>query len=40
MINEEFHVDDMGDAYTETRETAPVPPYYADSTFGVGSWPG
>lgn len=30
---------DLGNAVTETRQVSPVPPFYADSTFGLGSRP-
>ena len=30
---------DLGDAMLETKQQAPVPPYYQDSTFGFGYRP-
>ena len=30
---------DLGDATTETKQVAPIPPHYADSTYGIGSRP-
>jgi hypothetical protein len=30
---------DLGDALTETKQVSPTPPFYADSTFGLGSRP-
>lgn len=34
-----FSVLDLGDATMETKQIQPIPPYYADSTFGSGSRP-
>jgi hypothetical protein len=30
---------DLGNAAAETRQVSPVPPFYADSSFGMGSRP-
>lgn len=30
---------DLGNAVVETRQVSPVPPFYVDSTFGMGSRP-
>lgn len=35
----ELDVCDLGDATTETKQVSPVPPFYADSTFGFGARP-
>lgn len=36
MEMEEFTLADLGDATVETKQVFPVPPFYADSTFGLG----
>lgn len=36
METEEFEVADMGDATVETKQVFPLPPFYADSTYGFG----
>jgi hypothetical protein len=30
---------DLGDAKMETKQRSPVPPYYEDTTFGMGDRP-
>lgn len=36
METEDFEVTDMGDAKVETKQVFPIPPFYADSTYGFG----
>jgi hypothetical protein len=38
-LNEPMGAMDLGDAMLETKQYAPVPPYYQDSTFGFGYRP-
>lgn len=39
-LRETMSLMDLGDATLETKQQAPVPPYYQDSTFGFGYRPG
>lgn len=38
-MNEEVEIVDLGDAKEETKQVAPIPPFYLDSVFGTGSRP-
>ena len=35
-VTDDLAVLDLGDAKVETKQKAPIPPYYQDSTYGFG----
>jgi len=37
--DQEFSIDDIGDATVETKQVSPIFPFYADSTYGFGYKP-
>jgi hypothetical protein len=35
----DFDMSDLGAVTVETKQRSPIPPYYADSVFGLGEKP-